>query len=238
MYEEKYVFNFELIGYFCCSGVSVITHRQANANNERTEDGYNPDHPKSFLLYLDANNLYGFAMQQPLPTGGFRWLDPIEFDDITSKIQSIDVDSPIGYVLEVDLHYPSDLHDEHNDYPLAPEKLVVTEAMLSPYCKSFFDEKPYRGDKKLVPNLLDKTKYAVHYRNLQLYLELGMQLKKVHRILAFTQERWLAQYIDLNTQLRQQASSDFEKDLYKLANNSVYGMFDKMSYMEMFSLYM
>jgi hypothetical protein len=162
-------------------------------------------------------------MQQPLPTGGFRWMDSSEFDAFIERLPTIPVDNPEGFVLEVDLEYPPELHDLHNDYPLAPDRLRVTADMLSDYCRSFFANKPYMPDEKLIPNLMDKKKYVVHYRNLQLYMSLGMRVTLVHRILSFRQERWLAPYIELNTSMRQKATSEFERDFYKLANNSVYG---------------
>ena len=163
-------------------------------------------------------------MQQPLPTGKFRWVDESEFDALKASLPTIPADDPVGYVLEVDLEYPASLHEGHNDYPVAPEKVRITAEMMSPYCHSFFANKNYRPEEKLVPNLMNKTKYVLHYRNLQLYMSLGLTLKKIHRALSFSQSRWLAKYIDLNTRMRQQATSEFEKDFFKLANNSVYGM--------------
>ena len=91
----------------------------------------------------------------------------------------------IGYFLEVDLKYPDELHELHNDYPLAPEKLAVSSDMLSKYCKKIADKYVIKiGDvKKLIPNLSNKINYVVHYRNLQLYLSLGIKLTKIHRVL-------------------------------------------------------
>ena len=100
---------------------------------------------------------------------------------------------PIGYFLEVDLQYPYELHHLHNDYPLAPEKLAVSSDMLSKYCKKITDKYEIKaGDvTKLIPNLGNKTKYVLHYRNLQLYLSLGMKLTKIHRVLKFKQSDWM-----------------------------------------------
>ena len=118
-----------------------------------------------------------------LPYEVFEWLKNVdEFD-----VMSISEKSPIGYFLEVDLKYSDELHELHNDYPLAPEKLAVSSDMLSNYCKKIADKYEIKvGDvKKLIPNLGSKTNYVVHYINLQLYLSLGMKLTKIHRVLEF-----------------------------------------------------
>ena len=139
-------------------------------------------------------------------------------------VMSIDEKSDIGYILEVDLEYPKELHKLHNDYSLAPEKLVVTNDILSNYCESLADkyEIKVRNVKKLIPNLGNKTKYLVHYKNLQLYLSLGMKLTKIHKVLKFKQSDWMNKYIDFNTKKRMCAANDFEKDFFKLMINSVY----------------
>ena len=113
------------------------------------------------------NNLYGCAMSEYLPYKGFKWLKNIDKFDI----MSISDKSPIGYFLEVDLEYPDQLHELHNDFSLAPEKFAVFNNMLSKYCKKIADKCEIKvGDvKKLIPNLFKKTNYVVHYRNLQLY---------------------------------------------------------------------
>ena len=113
----------------------------------------------------------------------------------------------------------------HNDYPLAPEKLAVSSDMLSKYCKRIADKYEIKvGDvKKLIPNLGNKTNYVVHYRNLQLYLSLGMKLTKIHKVLKFKQSDRMKKYIDFNTEKRMNAVNDFEKDFFKLMINSAYG---------------
>ena len=129
-------------------------------------------------------------------------------------------------ICEVDLEYPDELHQMHNDYPLAPEKLEVKSEWLSQYQQKFLLRSPSKSAlkvKKLVPNLMPKHKHVVHYRNLQLYVSLGLKISKVHRVLEFNQEPWMAPYIEMNTELRKQASSDFEKDFFKLMNNSEFG---------------
>ena len=121
----------------------------------------------------------------------------------------------------MELEYPRDLYELHNDYPLAPEKVTLTEEMLSPYSKSFPGQ--HVLTEKLIPNLNDKTKYVTHYVNLKLYIRLGMKLKRVHHVLQFDQSHCMKPYIDFNTDKRRQATTDFERDFYKLLNNSVFG---------------
>ena len=200
-------------------GVSMISNRYAKANNKYTDDRLDSTRSTSFVSYLDANNLYGYAMSQPLPTGNFRFLTEDEIEHL--DILNVPDDYPMGYILEVDMEYPHNLHELHNDYPLAPEKLLITKEMLSPYAQSFRDQ--HVLSEKLVPNLNDKTKYVTHYVNLKLYTRLGMRLRRIHRILEFTQRPWIKPYIDFNTEKRRQATTDFERDFYKLMNNSVFG---------------
>ena len=184
---------------------------------------YDEKSQPKYIMYLDANNLYGWAMSQYLPTGGFKWLS-------TKKINKINLskyveDSDKGLILEVDLEYPKELHDLHNDYPCAPEKVKVTKDMLSDYCKEIAKKHNISTGLvyKLIPTLSDKSKYVLHYRNLQLYMSLGLKLKKIHRVLEFDQSPWLKQYIDFNTERRKVAKNAFEKDFFKLMNNSVFG---------------
>ena len=184
---------------------------------------YDENEPNRFVQYNDADNLYGLAMIQYLPTGGFKWISD-------EKIKQIDLgkykaDGKKGFILEVDIEYPQELHDMHNDYPLAPEKVKVSNDMLSPYCKRIADKYKISAGlvSKLIPTLRDKKEYVLHYRNLQLYLDLGLKIKKIHRVLKFDQSPWLKQYIDFNTDKRKRATNSFQKDLWKLFNNSIFG---------------
>ena len=156
-------------------GISTITHRYAQANNKYMKN-YDPQKESSHIIYSDANNLYGCAMIQKLPTGDFRWVPSPEY----INLDSYDENSDKGLILEVDLEYPKELHDLHNDYPLAPEKITVGEEMLSDYCQRIQSREGIKVGQmeKLIPNLRDKEKYVLHYRNLQLYLSLGLKLKK------------------------------------------------------------
>jgi hypothetical protein len=178
-------------------GVSTISHRYGKANNKYMGAAFDSSQPSTFIPYLDANNLYGWAMSKPLPTHGFKWMSDDELND-WRRLPSI---------LEVDLEYNIELHDLHNDYPLAPESIQPAGSVVS----------------KLIPNLNDKTKYVVHYENLKLYESLGLKIVKIHRGLMFEESAWLKKYIDLNTDLRTKATNDFEKDFFKLMNNSVFG---------------
>ena len=207
-------------------GISMVSHRHAQANNQYMQN-YNPEQPTSYLMYLDSNNLYGWAMSQPMPTDGFQWVN------YTDQILETPADADHGFILEVDLAYPPALHADHNDYPLAPEKLTITKDMMSPYQQKLIDELGVSiSCEKLVPNLMNKSRYVLHYRNLQLYLKLGMKITKVHKVLAFHQTAWMQPYIAQNTQLRTAATNDFEKDFYKMMNNAV-----SHSWMSLFSLF-
>lgn len=203
-------------------GVAMISKRYAKANNKYMKE-FDPTLPSCYIMYLDANNLYGYAMSQTLPMKEFAWVP--EDAVSTTDFLKLDPDSDTGYILEVDLHYPSALHDAHNEYPLAPERLVIEREMLSnqQLGLAYKYGVKYHDATKLVPNLMDKTKYIFHLKLLQLYIRLGLVLTNIHRVLSFKQSRWLQPYIALNTEKRAQASSQFDKDFYKLMNNAIYG---------------
>ena len=203
-------------------GVSYIANRYGKANNKYMKE-YDEKVPSKYIMYLDANNLYGWAMSQYLPTGNFKWMTDKKISNI--NLGKYKADSKKGLILEVDLEYPQELHDMHNDYPVCPEKVKVSNDMLSGYCKKIAEK--YKISiglvSKLIPMLRDKKEYVLHYRNLQLYLDLSLKIKKVHRGLKFDQSPWLKQYIDFNTEKRKHAKNSFEKDFFKLMNNSVFG---------------
>ena len=203
-------------------GISMISHRYAQANNKYLQE-YDPEKPTSFITYQDSNNLYGEAMTQSLPVSDFKWVD--EKDVKSFNVMTVQDDADTGYFLEVDLEYPKELHDLHSDYPLAPEKMLISHEMLSPYQQQLKEDLGYKPARveKLVPNLWNKEKYIIHYRNLKFYLAQGLKLQKIHRVLQFKQDAWLKSYIQHNTQLRAAAKNDFEKDFFKLLNNSVFG---------------
>ena len=202
-------------------GTSYIANRYGEANNKYMKN-YDDKIPSKYIMYLDANNLYGWAMSQYLPTGNFEWLSPKQIENINLNKYTENINK--GIILEVDLEYPQELHDLHNNYPLGPEKVKVADEMLSNYCKKI--QKKFNISTglvhKLIPTLNNKKKYVLHYRNLQSYLNLGLKLKKIHRVLEFNQSPWLKQYIDFNTKKRTHAKNSFEKDFFKLMNNSVF----------------
>ena len=171
-------------------GISYLAKRHSKANNKYTEN-YDSSKESVYIIYTDASSLYGWVMIQYLPYGGFKWLSKKEIDEF--DLNSISKNSSIGYILEADLEYPSKMHDLHNNYPLAPEKLEISQNMLSKNVSDIADENRIKvgSVNKLVPNLGNESKYVVHYRNLQLYLSLGMKLSKIHRILKFKHCDWL-----------------------------------------------
>ena len=116
---------------------------------------YDNSEESKFIIYLDANNLYGYVISQYLPYGGFKWLSQEKIKNF--DVNSISEDSPDGYILEVDLEYPDELHDFHNDYPLAPEKLEVSNDMLSKYCSDI--AKKYKMKVDGANKLQSRTKY-------------------------------------------------------------------------------
>ena len=184
-------------------GICHTIHRYSKSNNKYMKN-YNENEESSFLKYLDANNLYVFAMLEPLPTNGFKWMEDLSKID-EDFIKNYNEDSDKGYILEVDIEYPKNLHDLHSDLPFLPERMKIDKC------------------KKLLCNLHDKKNCVVHIRSLKQALNHGLILKKVHRVIQFNQEAWLKPYIDTYIELRKQEKNDFEKDFYKLMNNSVFG---------------
>ena len=180
--------------------ITQSVNRWGKANNPYMGSEFIPDKPTRYLQYLDANNLYGWAMSQPLPTGGFKWVD-IKPD----KISKLAKRKSKGYLLEVDIRYPKELPDSHNDLPFMCERMKIS------------------GVKKLIPNLYDKKRYVIHIRALDQALKHGLVSERIHRVIEFKQSAWMKEYIDFNTKLRTAAANDFKKDFYKLMNNTVFG---------------
>ena len=168
-------------------GISHISKRYAEANNKYMKD-YNPEKESTYIQYLDANNLYGWAMSQNIPTHGFKWMKDITVEKVMEILEkanhSMSNVGKKGYIFEVDLEYPKKLWESHNDYPLAPEKIIVN------------------GVEKLICHFKPRKNYVVHYRSLRQYLEMGMKITTVHRGISFYQSSWIEPYIRKNTEFR------------------------------------
>ena len=179
--------------------ITQAVRKYTSANNKYMGDKFDPKSESSYLQYLDANNLYGWAMSQSLPTGGFKWVDvnPNEISELATRTDK-------GYLLEVNVSYPKELHNPHNDLPFMCERMEIN------------------GVEKLVPNLRDKKNFVIHIQALNQVLQHGLRLDRIHRAIEFDQSPWLKTYIDFNTQLRTAATNDFKKDFFKLMNNSVF----------------
>ena len=183
-------------------GICQSVHRYAKANNKYMKN-YNNNEESKYVQYLDANNLYGWAISKKLPVNGFKSLDSNKINE--EFIKNCNENDKKGYILEVAVKYPKELHDLHHDLPFLPERIEINRC------------------KKLVCNLYDNKKYVVHIKTLKQASNHRLKLKKIRKIIEFNQEAWLRPYIDMNTELRKLARNDFEKDLFKLMNNSVFG---------------
>ena len=186
-------------------GITQSVHRWAAANNPYMGSEYDSSKPTKYLQYLDANNLYGWAMSQPLPNGKFRWVEFGEDRNPKTIVEELAAKKNYGYLLEVDVAYPKELHDYHNDLPFMCAKMKLN------------------GVEKLVPNLYYKKKYIIQIKALAQAVDHGLVLERIHRCIEFKQSAWMKIYIDFNTRLRTEAKNNFEKDFYKLMNNAVFG---------------
>ena len=157
-------------------------------------ESYDLEEESAYIQYLDANNLYGYAMNQLLPVGNFQWLSGYEINTFTKYPEQI-----WFCTLEVDLEYPKELHDLHNDY------VKVNDT------------------RKLIPHLGNRKRYVFHHKTLHQCLKYGMKLVKIHRGIKYRESVFLKKYIASNTESRKVAKNEFEKDFFKLTNNSVFG---------------
>ena len=196
--ENMYLFFEEGIR----GGVSVISNRYGKANNKYMGELYDPKKEAAFIVYLDANGLYSYVMLCPLPYRNFRWMCAKRLKKLMEDPTQIK-----SFTLEVDLDIPEtkEFHHYTKDYPLAPETKIVN------------------GVPKLAPNLLHKRNYVVHHKALQCYLRLGAVLKKIHRGVSYEEKEFIKEYIETNQKKREKAKNKFEKDFFKLMNNSVFG---------------
>ena len=186
-------------------GICHSIHRYAKANNKYMKN-YNNNEESSCIQYLDANNLYGWAMSKKLPVNGFKWLDSDNVNKINEDfIKNYNENDNKGYILEVDVKHPKRLHELHSDLPFLSERMKIDKC------------------NKLVCNLSNKKKCVAHINSLKQALNHGLKFKKIHRVIELNKKKWLKPYIDMNTELRKVVNNDFEKDFFKLMNNSVFG---------------
>ena len=192
-------------------GISVCNKKHVIADNKYIDKNSKNN---KYLMYLDANNLYGVSMVQKLPYKNFKWSNNLTLDKLQTGIY------------EVDIEIPKELHNKFKDYPLCPEIKNIPEDNLSEYqtyLNNKLNIKYTEKDKKLILDLLPKKNYKIYYKNLQYYMKLGIKITKIHKILTFDEKPFLKNYIDLNTNLRKKAINDLEKDLFKLMNNAIFG---------------
>ena len=179
----------------------LAVYRYAKANNKYTNN-YDKNKESSYLVYLDANNLYGYPMSKKLPIRNFKWLDKDDISRFNDElVKKYDENSDIGYIFEVDIEYPKHIRMLHSDLPSLPERMKINKST------------------KLFCNVQDKKKYVVHIA-LKQALDHGLKITIVHEIIQFDQEAWLNPFIDMNTRLRTEAKNDFEKDFFKLKINA------------------
>ncbi|KAE9521579.1 hypothetical protein AGLY_018043 [Aphis glycines] len=186
-------------------GLVQASGRHAKANNPKTP-GYKAEEPNTWLVYQDCNNLYGWAMSEYMPYGGFSWYagNP---DVALAQLEWMSDTDDVGRVYEVDISYPRHLHDEHNDMPFLPHASIPRGSAV----------------RMLMATFERKVHYVVHYSNLKQAIANGLVVDKVHRVLEFRQSPWLAPYIALNTEMRKRVTNEFEKKFFKAQNNSVFG---------------
>ena len=172
-------------------GIPQAVHQYAKTNNKYMGNKFNDEEQSRFLQYLDANNLYGWAMSKLLPTRGLRWVD-VNPNDINELIKHKNK----GYLLEANVKYPKELHDLHNNLPFMCNKMEINHV------------------EKLIPNLYDKKNYVIHIEAPNQPLKHGLIIERVHQAIELNHSAWLKPYIDMNTELRAKAMNDFEKTTY------------------------
>jgi hypothetical protein len=217
-------------------GMSVAINKLAYANNPYMGDKFDKTKDTTYLLDLDANSLYAGAMITKLPYSGFNWMEgnSKSLQEWDTMIRKMPDDYDMGMTLEVDVDYPEHLHDDHSDYPFMPETMLIQPEMLSETQKEIYRKQHATNDKpnpkmrlgtvkKLVPNLMHKKNYIIHYRALKQALQHGLVLKKVHRGISYHQKAWIEPYIIKNTKLRAESKDEFEKDLFKFIMNAIFG---------------
>ena len=203
-------------------GISYCAKKYAKANNPNIID-YDKTKPTTHILYIDANNLYGHSMSQPLPSGGFEWVEQSKYETIIHKLEMNEPCEQTGYFLEVDLKLPQNKHFEHSDFPLCPEHMKPPCEMHSKTGNSKNCTDCRKKNIKLVNHCWNHLNYVIDSSYLKVALQHGIKITKVHKVLKYNQSRWMKPYIDFNTEKRNLAPNEFEKNFFKLMNNSVYG---------------
>ena len=220
--EMALLHDLEMINFFKSNirgGLSFVNQRHFDKIEESTKRQEDIS-----LAYVDANNLYGAAMRFAMPVGEYRWMSDQEIETIC--LDDISAESETGYVFEVTLEYPPELHLSHSSFPMAPHQQDITADMLSDYAKNALQtltRKTKYNAKKLTSSFLRREKYTCHALNLKLYVQHGMKLVTMHRGVAFRQEKFLKPYIDLCTRQRAESKTKAQKDVWKLLSNSLYG---------------
>lgn len=209
-------------------GGSVFVNRHyVSANCREMGSSYDPTSPLEYILPIDANNLYGAALSAKLPHSNFHFLEnPESFD-----VNSVDIDGEYGYFVICDLEYPPEIHDRTAQFPLAPEPLSANISLFTPYMNQQWSRltelrgtgTKFSGTEKLMLTQFNKQEYGIHFSLLQFYLKLGLKITKIHNVVAFRQEAIFEDYISRNSSRRKEATNDFQKDFWKLMNNSLFG---------------
>ena len=180
------------------------------------------------ILYIDANNLYIWALSQYLPTGDFKKIkfgcehESVLMNEIKEDILSTPDDNEKGYFIECDIEYPVEIKEKTENFPLCPYQTKADPSLFSDFLNSV-KQTSYKPTPKLTCDVTNKQKYMMHYRVFKFYISMGMKVTKIHCVYRVKQDNWLEKYIDHNTKKRTVAKTNFEKDLYKLMNNAFFG---------------
>lgn len=208
-------------------GISMIRNRYSKANQVGFPD-FDETQPRRSILYVDANALYSYAMSQPMPLKNYVWHEDTTDPFTAEQILAMDDFGADGYVFEVDMDIPHELHAKFSQYPLMPVNRSISESEISPYSHDLNKQSHSKHDaktKKLVCDLHPKRNYVIHYRYLKLCLQQGYKLLKIHRYLTFQQTPFLRAFVKSNSEKRAATTSVVRKDMYKLQNNAIYGKF-------------
>ena len=180
-------------------------------------DRYIQSDENKMILYIDANNLYGHSMSQPLPYDDIKLDKKVELEETLNTPDHSD----IGFFVSADLKYPDYLKEKTKNFPFAPVSKKINPDNFSDYMKEILPD-TYTQNKQSICDYSNKKNYLIHYRMLKFYIRHGMIVDKVHEIISLRQSRWLEKYKSFNTQKRNQAVNDSEKDFYILLNNAFY----------------